>query len=236
MQHWENTSFAVLSEIVNGLLDIERWDKIKDYEGLYEISTFGRVKSLRKSKLLKLRLDKDKYVIAALTDYTGVTKHRKVHRLMWNTFKGGYSSTKYETNHKNGIKWDNRLWNLESCDESYNQIHARKTGLNKQIGENHTDAKLTSQQVLEIFYSPLPYPELRKLYNYRNISSIKTGRQWSSVTGKKYEKKKLDTESVIDIYKSPKSTQDLCDAYNIKPETVRRIKRRERYAQSTSLI
>jgi len=68
IQHWKNRSLKDLSEIIDGVLYKEEWKYIPEYEGLYQISSFGRIKSFPKQWnfdrlfIMKLKKDKDKYL------------------------------------------------------------------------------------------------------------------------------------------------------------------------------
>ncbi|HAJ79611.1 MAG TPA: HNH endonuclease [Fibrobacteres bacterium] len=142
---------------------MEIWKDIPGYEGLYQVSDKGRIKSL--SRFVKYyrgeRLKKEiilKQEIVLNTGYSQVrlynqsnekkSKMYRVHRLVLFSF---YGESIFECNHKNGIKIDNRLENLEYCTKSENQMHAIKTGLKKiMFGENSTNAKLTKDQVIRI--------------------------------------------------------------------------------------
>ena len=121
----------------------EIWKDIKGYEGLYQISNKGRIKSLsfrnrmtqiQREKILKLYTNKHNgYQYVCLSNKN---KHKsiRVHCALMETFnpiekKKGYDKN-YTINHINGIKTDNSLENLEWCSQSENQIHAFKTGLN----------------------------------------------------------------------------------------------------------
>ena len=122
-------------------LEQEIWKDIKGYEGLYQVSNLGRVKSLERQvwnrfqmvnkpeKILKPRSNYKGYVVYALFNHNK-RKDYKGHWLVLSMFKDN-PENKPQINHINGIKDDNRLCNLEWCTNSENQIHAIKTGLRK---------------------------------------------------------------------------------------------------------
>jgi len=71
------------------------------------------------------------------------------HRLVWQHFRGNIPDGMV-MNHKNGIKDDNRLENLEVVTYSENMRHAYRTGLASEWGERNPAAKLTDRQVEQI--------------------------------------------------------------------------------------
>ncbi len=79
------------------------------------------------------------------------------HRAIWQHFNGQISKN-LQINHKNGIKTDNRLCNLELVTPSENLKHAHRLGLIDQKGIKNPAAKLTLSQVkeLRIFYDKNP--------------------------------------------------------------------------------
>lgn len=104
----------------------EIWKPIRDYEGLYSISNFGRIKRERKiikcknrvnitnktfnEKILMPKANKFGYLRIGLTN-NGVRKYYQVHRLVFEAFIGKISDG-YEIDHINTIRTDNRLSNL----------------------------------------------------------------------------------------------------------------------------
>lgn len=100
----------------------EIWKYIKGYEGLYQVSNLGRVKSLyfKDEKILKGRPDKDGYILVYLYKNKKAT-NKKVHKLVAEAF---VPECKIQVNHKNGIKDDNRAENLEYVTAGENQLHA----------------------------------------------------------------------------------------------------------------
>ena len=98
----------------------EIWKPIKGYEGLYEVSNFGRIKSIRfgKEKIMKLQLKKNNYLDISLTK-DGKTKRFLIHRLVAEAFIPNPDNLP-EVNHKDECKTNNNVNNLEWCDRVYN--------------------------------------------------------------------------------------------------------------------
>lgn len=122
-------------------LENEIWKPVIGFDGKYEASNMGRVKSLSylrtgEERLLTLLSTKNGYLFTSLTK-NNVTRHYLVHRLVYEAFHGKIpafkASTKgdkrMEVNHINEIKDDNRLENLElvTCTENNNHgTHKQK--------------------------------------------------------------------------------------------------------------
>lgn len=121
----------------------EIWKDIKGYEDLYQISNLGNVKSLYRiinytfngkpkkrkiyEKILKKSVNRFGYEYVCLSrEYK--THKVKVHRLVAEAFIPNVNN-KPQVNHINGVKTDNRVENLEWCNNSENMQHAVKTGL-----------------------------------------------------------------------------------------------------------
>lgn len=111
----------------------EIWKDIKGFEGIYQASNFGRIKSLErvrkgkngslvsvKEKILKPQMINSGYYLIGLWKQS-IKKRYMVHRLVWIAFNGTIPEG-LQVNHVNEIKTDNRLENLNlmTCKENIN--------------------------------------------------------------------------------------------------------------------
>ena len=93
----------------------EIWKDVKDYEGVYQVSNLGRVKSLKfgKERILKMVINNAGYILVALHK-DGNQKSKNVHQLVAIAFLGHIpSGMSLVVDHINRIKTDNRLENLQ---------------------------------------------------------------------------------------------------------------------------
>lgn len=94
-------------------------------------------------------------------------------------------------------------------------------------GEIIGTSKVTNTVALEIANSTLPSSVLCKMYGLTKcrISAIRTGREWSKVTGIKYAPfKTLSERVVLKIYNSPLSGNELSEKYNTPKNTISSIR------------
>lgn len=129
---------------------MENWKDIKDYKGFYQVSDCGRVRSLErdiyypngtvhhlKEKVLAFNLDRGGYQYVSLS-LNGKIKSIKVHRLVAEAFIPN-PENKPQVNHKNEIKTDNSVENLEWCDAGYNVNYGTR---NERMVQNRRYPKL----------------------------------------------------------------------------------------------
>lgn len=121
----------------------ETWAPVVGYEGLYEVSDLGRVRSVDRSVLgsrrraerraygieIKRHARKDGYLMVQLWK-GGVHSLKLVHRLVAETFLDNPRGVT-DVNHRDGDKANNSAENLEWCSRSENVKHAYKNGLNR---------------------------------------------------------------------------------------------------------
>jgi len=136
------------------------WKRVKGFEDSYEVSSDGCVRTidricgkrpgLLKSKILK-QFDSRGYRFVILSK-NGSKKNCYVHRLVAQCFIPN-PENKPQVNHKNGVKSDNVLTNLEWSTIQDNHLHSYRE-LNRhrpnQKGDRNTNSKLTRNQVNDI--------------------------------------------------------------------------------------
>lgn len=124
---------------INNLSSSETFKPVIGYEGSYEISNYGTVRSLARivsdrngkryqtqSKTLRPTENRLGYLMVRLYHNTTLTKRDfSIHRLVAKCFCSNINGYE-EVNHKNGIKSDNRWDNLEWCTRSMNMLHCTR--------------------------------------------------------------------------------------------------------------
>lgn len=142
--------------------NIEIWKDIPQYEGFYQASNMGRIRSVLRTiypngrgsyvvrgKIIKPFMGRtSKYLCVALSK-NGIAKKYLVHILVSWAFYGIHEKM-LEINHKDGNIYNNRVSNLELVTHIENIRHAIVTGLTKQNGEKSVRAALTNEQAATI--------------------------------------------------------------------------------------
>jgi hypothetical protein len=149
---------------------IEEWRDVVRFEKSYSISINGRLKSkdrvvvdrngvekFKSGKIIKLHTDKKGYCRYRLSENSNA-KTCKIHRLVAEAFINNTENLP-QVNHKNGIKHDNRVCNLEWITNEENMRHSIKTGLKVfKKGLENKKTKLDIFQILTIKTLPIAKP------------------------------------------------------------------------------
>lgn len=174
-------------------LEPEIWKDIIGYEGVYQISSYGNIKSLERitqgefgNRYLKEKLLKPFKTYQGYNRVTlnlGEQKHFFVHRLVAEAFIPNPENKPF-VNHINGIRDDNYYKHLEWCTQSENERHAYDVlGKSEKMpkGEKVVNSKLKNADILFIrSCEDLNHRQLAKKFNvcFQLISEIKKGTIW----------------------------------------------------------
>ncbi len=160
----------------------EIWKDIPGYGGDYQVSTLGKIKSVKRNAGIILRPDVTKRGYCRVTLYGNNTKSRKsVHRIVGRAFKKN-PFNKDQINHKDGNPQNNEAANLEWCNGSENMKHAYEIGLiippknmtGRSYGTN-PNANIILNKVSGIYYTSMKEAAESHDMNYQTLSNMLNG-------------------------------------------------------------
>lgn len=168
---------------------MELWKDIVGYEGVYQVSNYGNVRSLNyrgtgKVQLLKLANHRDGYKMVGLCK-EGKQRHPKIHRLVAEAFLDTYRED-WVVHHKDDNRTNNHLENLECCPQAKNMEYTK--------GQKRNIKQLSEIDVQKIYL----------LYNANGYSAVQlselfgvTKQQILNIANRK--SRKLETRQVYDL-------------------------------------
>jgi hypothetical protein len=171
----------------------EEWRPIAGYEGRYEVSDRGRIKSLtglhgiRRDLIMKLYADKPYGYLRVRLKQRGIGHTFLVHQLVLIAFVGprpaGMVSRHLDGNNIRNTP-DNLVWGTQLENVHDSMAHGTFRVAPKRLGIAHHSTKLNEDQVLEIFSSTETTYVLAKRFNVKrgSISAIKKGKSWKWLT------------------------------------------------------
>lgn len=167
---------------------MEIFKDIEGYDGHYQISNLGNVKSLKLGKDIirkPNKTTKGKYVtLWVALSKRSKTKKYYIHRLVAKHFIKNPLNKK-EVNHKDNNPLNNKVSNLEWVTHDENMKYAMKEGRIAK-GETSGMSKFTEEDVIEIYKSKIDALTLSKKYKVsrQSIYDIKNGNMWTHITKK----------------------------------------------------
>ena len=179
----------------------EEWRDIKGYEGKYQVSSYGRIKSLnynrtKKEKILNPCLTKKGYLIVDLYK-NGRRKPCTVHKLVALHFIPNYDNLP-QVNHKDENKSNNRVDNLEWCTSIYNNNYGTR---NKRMSEKLKGRKFTKEHKKNLSEALKGRPILED--TKKKMSSSRKGKHHTEDIKKKISEK-------MKYSKNPKARKVQC--------------------------
>jgi NUMOD4 motif-containing protein/HNH endonuclease len=166
--------------------DVEVWLPIENCPK-YEVSNMGRIRNSVTKRIRKIQVGGNGYCqFGVYCDDKKAVKTMAVHRAVAKAFIPN-ANNKPMINHKNSVRTDNRVENIEWVNGSENCLHAYKNGniaACRGVGNPHN--KLTEKQVIEIYGSNEGRKDLAERYGVTisSIDKIRYGIYWTHLTKK----------------------------------------------------
>lgn len=216
---------------------IEVWRDIPNYEGFYQVSNFGRIKSVKRviirrngtkntcqEKVLKLNTNKGYYYISLFKN--GVSKTFGVHQLVLRAFVG-VQDKGIEVRHLDNNPFNNRLENLAYGTKSDNMQDAIKCG---SLSRSHTS--LTDEQVISILSDTRKECEIARAYGIHpgTVNAIKQRKSFKHLKDypvfyKRRVNKKFSEEDFNFILDTQNRREDISKKLGISINQIKRIRR-----------
>lgn len=237
---------------------MEQWKPIPGYEGYYEISNTGLVRSCARyvvkgnfaasflaGKPKPTVKGKNGYMMAQLSK-DGVNKTYSVHRLVLRAFIGD-PPHKYEACHNNGIRDDNRLENLR-WDTRVNNFKDREKHGNTAKGERNGCAKVDTETVKAILADTRSNRQIAKQYGLASVTvdRIKSRQSWAhietdnisptvknrraSMKGVSNPSSKLDVDKVKAILADNRTKTAIAKEYGVSRAAIYLIKKGQNWS------
>ena len=164
----------------------EVWKPIKGYDGYYEVSNIGRVRSLdrivtysnglrclHRGRVLKAAADKDGYFRVVLSNIEH--SNRIVHRLVAEAFIDNPDHLP-EVNHKDENKQNNVVSNLEWCTDKYNVNYGTALSRRADTQRNDPDQSKPVIQYTKDGHVVAEYPSIRETVRQTGIKKTTISR------------------------------------------------------------
>jgi hypothetical protein len=174
----------------------EIWKDVPGFEGLYSVSNLQRVRSNKRKSSGSYFTVGDKILRPGVHSYgypkftlckDGKLHYLQLHRIMALAFIPNPDNLPC-INHIDNDPKNNSIENLEWCTWKHNTRQAYRQERLTKLGERNHMAKLTEEQVLDIFNSTLTTKDAAKKYSvsYQAALDIRSGRRWHQLTGKRH--------------------------------------------------
>lgn len=167
----------------------ETWKSITGYEGIYEVSDTGKVKSIyykrTKKEIILTPCIIQGYSLYKLVSLDGKRKWHRANRLVAIQFIPN-PENKLTVNHKDGNKLNNTIDNLEWATPLENTTHAIKTGLRDTRGQKHPMTNIIDDEVIfmrNVYVKRKNAGWLMRLFDIskNQLNDIVKRRTWSHV-------------------------------------------------------